>query len=68
MKKRDKSFLHEGTEVVTDELRIAIVDTQWSNNHIKIRYHYQHWPFPEWDVKSRCQLTRVPIQYDEAPF
>jgi hypothetical protein len=68
MKKRDKSFLHEGTEVVTDDLRIAIVDRHTSDSRVAIRYHYPPWPFPEWDFKSRCQLTRVPIQYEEAPF
>ena len=68
MKKRDKSFLHMGTEVVTNELRVAIVDTHTSNSNISIRYHSPPWPFPEWDIKSRCQLTRVPIQYEDAPY
>lgn len=61
-------YLHTGTEVITDEFRVAIVDTQWSNDRVIVRYHSPPWPFPEWDTKTRRQLTRVPIQYEEAPF
>lgn len=65
---KKKSFLWCGTEVITDDKRIAVVDTHWSDSHVAIRYHYDGWPFPEWDRKSRSQLTEIPIEYPDAPF
>ena len=61
-------FLFSGTEVVTDDLRIAFVDTFHSPERVDIRYHNPRWPFPEWDVKSRKQLKVVELPVDDAPF
>ncbi len=68
MRRRKLSFLHCGTEVITDDHRIAVVDTHWSDSHVAIRYHYDKWPFPEWDRKARSQLTAIPVEYPDAPF
>lgn len=57
-----------GTEVITDEYRIAVVDTHWSNDRVVLRYHSPPWPFPEWDEKPRGRLTEIPVQYEDAPF
>jgi hypothetical protein len=65
---RKLSYLPMGTEVITKDLRIAIVDAHSSNDRVHVRYNIDNWPFPEWDVLSRCQLTEVPIQYEDAPF
>lgn len=61
-------FLHSGTEVITNDRRIGIVEQFQSEQRIIIRYHNRVWPFPEWDVKSRRQLTIVDPVYDAAPF
>lgn len=66
MGKKKLSFLYSGTEVVTDELRIAFVEIHNANNTVAIRYHNPLWPFPEWDTKRRDQLTPVPFEYEEA--
>jgi hypothetical protein len=68
MAKNSKQYLHIGTEVITNDFRVAIVDTQWTEDRVTIRYHTPLWPFPEWDIKTRRQLTEVPVQYDDAPF
>ena len=66
MKRDNKGYLPMGVEVVTDELRVAVVDAYHTETRIAIRYHNPLWPFPEWDIKTRCQLTPVPIQYEDA--
>lgn len=68
MGKKKLGFLFAGTEVVTEDLRIAVVDMHWSDDNVVVRYHYANWPFPEIDVKSRKQLTQVQQQYEEALF
>lgn len=62
------TFLYQGTEVITDDLRVAVVDTHHTNERVTVRYHYDGWPFPEWGEKKRCQLTETAIEYEEAPF
>lgn len=66
--RRKLSYLPMGTEVITKDLRIAVVDAHYSNERVHVRYHYDNWPFPEWDVLPRCQLTEIPVQYEDAPF
>lgn len=66
MAKKKLSFLFVGTEVVTNDLRIAVVDMHHSNERVVIRYHNPLWPFPEWDEKRRAELTPVEIEYEEA--
>jgi hypothetical protein len=68
MGKKKLSFLYTGTEVVTDEFRIGVVDMHHSNENVAIRYHNPLWPFPEWDNKTRTQLTPVEQQFEEALF
>ena len=68
MGKKKLSFLFCGTEVVTDEFRIAHVDTHHSNARVAIRYHNPLWPFPEWDEKRRDQLVPLEQEYEEALF
>ncbi len=65
---RKHTFLPEGTEVITDELRVAIVDGYLDETLVRVRYHSPPWPFPEIDIKDRCHLTPVELQYEEAPF
>lgn len=50
--------------MITNDLRVAIVDAHWSKDKVEIRYHSSPWPFPEWDVKTRRQLTEVKVQYE----
>jgi hypothetical protein len=64
--KSKTNYLHPGTEVLTDEGRIGVVDTHWSNNHVALRYHEKNWPFPQWDTKTRRQLTPVVVEYEDA--
>lgn len=66
MGKKKLSFLYCGTEVVTNDLRIAVVDAHHSNERVVIRYHNPLWPFPEWDEKRRIDLVPVQIEYEEA--
>jgi len=54
--------------VVTDDLRIGFVDKMHSPDRVVVRFHSAPWPFPEIVVKQRCQLIKVPIEYDEAMF
>jgi len=61
-------FLYQGTEVVTDDMRIAVVDMHYSNDNVAVRYHNPLWPFPEWDSKTRKQLTPVEREFEEALF
>lgn len=68
MRHKKLSFLYSGTEVVTDEYRIAVVDMHHSNDNVAIRYHNPLWPFPEWDKKTRKQLTPVEYEIEEALF
>lgn len=56
-------FLFSGTEVITDDLRVAFVETYHSPQRVDVRYHNKLWPFPEWDMKLRSQLT--PVVFDE---
>lgn len=65
-KRSIKGFLYSGTEVVTNDLRIAFVEQFNHDNTVTIRYHNPLWPFPEWDVKSRKQLTPVEAADDPA--
>lgn len=66
--KRKLGFLYCGTEVVTDDMRIAVVDTHHSGDNVVIRYHNPLWPFPEWDSKTRKQLTPIEREFEEALF
>ena len=59
-------FIYSGTEVVTDDLRVAFVEQFESVERIVIRYHNRAWPFPEWDVKTRKQLTVAELHYDDS--
>ena len=68
MKSKNNSFLRSGTEVVTDDLRIGFVEQMYSADRVMIRFHTPPWPFPEIDIKKRCQLHEIPIEYEEAPF
>lgn len=65
---RKTGYLIAGTEVITDELRVATVDWHYNDSKVVIRYHSPPWPFPEIDVKTRCQLTEVALQLEDAPF
>lgn len=65
---KKKEYLFEGTEVVTDDLRIGYVDKMYSPDRIIVRFHSPPWPFPEMVTKKRCQLHKIPIEYPEAPF
>ena len=49
-------------------MRIAVVDMHHSNDNVAIRYHNPLWPFPEWDSKTRRQLTPVEREMEEALF
>lgn len=64
--RHNKGFLYQGTEVITDEFRIAHVDAYHSEGYVTVRYHSPPWPFPEWDTKTRKQLTVVKPDYEEA--
>lgn len=66
--RRKLGFLYQGTEVVTDDMRIAVVDMHYSNDNVAIRYHNPLWPFPEWDNKTRKQLTPLEHEFEEALF
>ena len=68
MRKKKLSFLYSGTEVITDELRIGVVDMHHSDSNVVIRYHSPPWPFPEWDRKKRSDLTPIEFEVEEAPF
>jgi len=68
MGKKKLTFLYSGTEVVTNDLRIAFVDMHHNNDRVAIRYHNPLWPFPEWDTKRRVELTPVQYEIEEAPF
>ena len=65
---KKNQYLYEGTEVVTDDLRIGFVDKMHSPDRVVVRFHSPPWPFPEMVVKQRCQLKEVPIEYEDAMF
>ena len=64
--KRKTSYLHPGTEVVTDDFRIGIVDSHHNNDCIVLRHHNPLWPFAEIGIKTRSQLKEIPVEYPEA--
>jgi hypothetical protein len=65
---KKNQYLYEGTEVVTDDLRIGFVDKMYSPDRVIVRFHSPPWPFPEMAIKQRCQLKEVPIEYEDAMF
>jgi hypothetical protein len=65
---KKNQYLYEGTEVVTDDLRIGFVDKMHSPDRVVVRFHSAPWPFAEIVVKQRCQLKEVPIEYEDAMF
>lgn len=65
---KKNSYLFEGTEVVTEDLRVGFVDKMYSADRVVVRFHTPPWPFPEMFEYQRCQLREVPIQYPDATF
>jgi uncharacterized protein YqiB (DUF1249 family) len=65
-KRKQSQVFGIGTEVITDDLRIAVVERQRYDKSVIIRYHTPPWPFPEMDVKMANQLTRVKFDFEEA--
>ncbi len=63
---KKKNFFYEGTEVVTDDYRIGIVDCHHNDDCIVLRYHNPLWPFAEIGIKTRSQLTEIAVEYPEA--
>ena len=67
-RKQNRGFLYQGSEVVTDDLRIAYVESYRDESNVTIRYHSPPWPFPQWETKTRKQLTSTDFVYEDAPF
>lgn len=65
---KKNQYLYEGTEVVTDDLRIGFVDKMHSPDRVVVRFHSAPWPFAELAIKQRKQLHEVPIEFEDAPF
>lgn len=58
MAKKQKYFF-AGYEVITNDLRIGIVDHQLPNYDVVVRFHTPPWPFAEILVKKPSELTPV---------
>lgn len=58
MSKKQKYFF-AGYEVITDDLRIGIVDHQLPNFDVVVRFHTPPWPFAEIAVKKPSELKQV---------
>lgn len=67
-RKSNSTFLHRNQRVQTDDGQQAFVIEYVGPSDVAIRYEDPFWPFPRFDVKQRCQLTPVEIEYEEAPF
>ena len=62
------SYLREGTEVVTDDLRVGHIFSYNSLNTYNVRFHTPPWPFGEIKTYKRCQLREVVVELEAAPF
>lgn len=68
MARASKSYLREGTEVVTEDLRIGHIMKTDSLEVYPVRFHTPPWPFGEIKLYKRCQLREVVVELEAAPF
>lgn len=66
----NRGFILSGTEVITEDLRVGIVDRYDSEDVVVVRFHSPPWPFAEFERYKRCQLTIPDVLYgiEPAPF
>lgn len=70
MARTKREYFYAGYEVITEDLRIGIVDHQLPNFDVVVRFHTPPWPFAEIVVKRPSELKKVSLfdQAEEAPL
>jgi hypothetical protein len=61
MARTKREYFFAGYEVITDDLRVGIVDHQLPNYDVVVRFHTPPWPFAEIAIKKPNQLKRVSV-------